>query len=320
MNHAGHLRKDLQAAFTVTRGKAAQCSSAARSTRQASPAARSIPGNSSGFSRAAFQSPSQIEGWRVPELWGAANAVAAACRRSFSGPRPDVACQVRYHDLLAEAGRDTTGPCCFHFIVRWLLQAAAAAAPGKPAEGSEDLAALLDFEAKVSPSQVSLLDKHKSYVHCNTSHFQCHTFRGLLQLLCASLRVAESMSSTKQRAILQDLWCFSTINIMMLEIVFMMAAVFYLALHLPDRLAIGKAARSCASAGSHQPCSVHAAVHWHLCHDSTFPLQPAVFSGHGIPLRRQHRCHPCMACGAPVAGDCQKQLLFARLHGPSCSS
>lgn len=52
--------------------------------------------------------------------------------------------------------------CCGQAFLRSLQAAAAAApAPEKPAEGSESLAALLDFEAKVSPSQVKL-DVHSS--------------------------------------------------------------------------------------------------------------------------------------------------------------
>ena len=92
---AGQIRKELQAAFTATRGKAGQCTSAARSSRQTSPALRGSSGGSALHARTAFPSPSQFGGWRIPEeLWGGVNAVAAACRRSFSGHRSEVICEV----------------------------------------------------------------------------------------------------------------------------------------------------------------------------------------------------------------------------------
>lgn len=161
MKRAGHLPKDLPTAFTATRGTAGQGSSAARSKQQAP--SRTTSGSLPGLSRSPFQSASQLEGWQVPELWGAANAVAAACRRSFSGAIPDVACRVNSQRPLLTSGSAASKHTKYSKTlprprrsVLLLLQApeATAATLNRPAEGSEGLESLLDFEARVSPSQV----------------------------------------------------------------------------------------------------------------------------------------------------------------------
>ncbi|KAK9861284.1 hypothetical protein WJX84_008523 [Apatococcus fuscideae] len=125
----GPVSKEIQSVLKTTAARTPHSAAANTIPRQHSQASRTRSGVVD-FTWSSQSAASLTGRWRVPEeLWGAANAVAAACRKNFSShTRPPLAPQA----------------------------SATASAGGQQARTPEGLAALLDFEATVSPTQAAI--------------------------------------------------------------------------------------------------------------------------------------------------------------------